>query len=169
MYTIRPSKRKITFKENELIPDHMPQLPLRALFVGSSASGKTQALASMLRDEDFGSKQAWEQWKTGSNGKLGAMENWEQCWGRRLGPAWRSGSVGDTRSSAPACLLPAHQPASISRCFPDSQQYPETSIGPKKWLAASCQRSQSVQHAIELRLWLAQHCRTCRCHTRVIC
>ena len=87
MYTIRPSKRKITFKENELIPDHMPQLPLRALFVGSSASGKTQALASMLRDEDFGSKQAWEQWKTGSNGKLGAMlgEEIGTCMAKWLG------------------------------------------------------------------------------------
>ena len=60
MYTIRPSKRKITFKENELIPDHMPQLPLRALFVGSSASGKTQALASMLREDDFGYKAAFK-------------------------------------------------------------------------------------------------------------
>jgi len=59
-YKIIPSKRKLHFRENDLIPDHMPQLPMRGLFIASSGSGKTECIANMLKNEAFGYKTAFK-------------------------------------------------------------------------------------------------------------
>lgn len=58
-YQIVPSKRKLVFPENDNIPDHMPKLPSRGLFIANSGSGKTEVIASLLRNPDFGFKQAF--------------------------------------------------------------------------------------------------------------
>ncbi len=58
-YKIVPSKRKLVFPENDNIPDHMPKLPSRGLFICASGGGKTSVIASLLRDEQFGFKQAF--------------------------------------------------------------------------------------------------------------
>tara|TARA_B100001094_G_scaffold216533_1_gene210646 strand:+ start:1842 stop:2564 length:723 start_codon:yes stop_codon:yes gene_type:complete len=58
-YKIIPSTRKLHFKENDIIPDHMPQLPMRGLFIAASGSGKTECVANMLKNEAFGYKQAF--------------------------------------------------------------------------------------------------------------
>lgn len=59
-YKIEPSKRKLVFPENEHIPDHMPKLPMRGLFCTASGGGKTQVMGALLRNPDFGYKDAFK-------------------------------------------------------------------------------------------------------------
>lgn len=55
-YKVIPSNRKITYSENESIPDHMPKVPMRLLITAPSNSGKTVIMGSLLREEYFGYK-----------------------------------------------------------------------------------------------------------------
>lgn len=55
-YKIKPPDRKLTFIENNQIPDHMPKVPSRILITAPSNSGKTVLMGSLLREEYFGYK-----------------------------------------------------------------------------------------------------------------
>lgn len=59
-YKIKPSSRKLTYVENDLIPEHMPKVPSRILITAPSGSGKTQLMGSLLRDEIYGYKDVFK-------------------------------------------------------------------------------------------------------------
>ena len=60
MFKIVASKRKIEFKENEMINQHMMKVPNRLLITAPSNSGKTQLMGSLLREDYFGYKDIYK-------------------------------------------------------------------------------------------------------------
>ena len=51
--------KDVSFKENKLIPEHLPKLPFRCLMVAASQSGKSLTIGNLLSKKEFGYRQAF--------------------------------------------------------------------------------------------------------------